>query len=217
MNRGRWILLAGPAAIFFAIWAWLVFAIESPQQWNSTPGSGGSASTHEFPADQEPILNVFPPSVADQCAPGTGKFVIFTRQRVGKDLPSMAQAWECIPSRPEVPITKRVEFCYSGWNPTMLLDFLPDAKSWGMYPRYVRLQVDSRDKMYSVNLYDADYRTWNVRCIWQGGILNAFGVFRGSIFCHWRESNKWLMIDSTNGEINNQLCSVSLAMAHRLD
>ncbi len=117
----------------------------------------------------------------------------------------MAQAWECIPSRPEVPITKRVEFCYSGWNPTMLLDFLPDAKSWGMYPRYVRLQVDSRDKMYSVNLYDADYRTWNVRCIWQGGILNAFGVFRGSIFCWIRDSNNWLLIDSTSGEIINQV------------
>ena len=51
-----------------------------------------------------------PPSAAAQTPSGTGKFVIFTREEVGREgeWDFIAGAWECIPSRPDVPVTKRV-------------------------------------------------------------------------------------------------------------
>jgi hypothetical protein len=135
-----------------------------------------------IPPDQKPLLKVFPPSANEQSQPGVGKFVIFTREPAGKGWDFIAGAWECIPSRPEVPIVKRAEFCRSSWNCGPLLDTLVADDSSGLHPRFARLQVDSGERTYTVNLYDIDYRNWAVRCIWQGSRLSAFGVVGDSIF-----------------------------------
>jgi len=72
-----------------------------------------------------------------------------------------------------------------------------------MHPRFVRLQVDSGDRDYSVNLYDIDYRTWEVRCLWQGKRLIAFGCIGDSIFCH--SSDGWLLLDATLGTVHHSV------------
>ena len=148
-----------------------------------------------IPSSQAPLLRVFPPAPAEQSRTGTGKFVIFTREQVGENWDFIAGAWECIPSRPEIPPTKRVEFCHSSWNADALLDALAVAGSRGMRPRFVRLQVDSSYGYYTVNLYDINYRTWEVRCLWQGRRLSAFGLIGDSIFCN--SSDGWLLLDAS--------------------
>ncbi|HUY87412.1 MAG TPA: hypothetical protein VMV10_01630 [Pirellulales bacterium] len=106
-----------------------------------------------IPKDQKPVLHVFPPSAAEQSKPGIGKFVIFTREPVGREWDFIAGAWECIPSSPETPFTKRVEFCHSSWNCAPLLNTLVADDSNGMHPRFARLQVDTGTGGYAVNLY----------------------------------------------------------------
>jgi len=118
-----------------------------------------------IPRNQQPILRVFPPASAEQSKIATGKFVIFTREQVGTNWDFIAGAWECVPSRPETPLTKRIEFCHSSWNADALLNTLVRDESDGMHPRFVRVQVDSGDRDFSVNLYDINYRTWEVRCL----------------------------------------------------
>jgi hypothetical protein len=161
-----------------------------------------------IPKDQKPLLKVLPPAPAEQTRPGTGKFVIFSREPVGKEWDFIAGAWECIPSRPDVPITKRVEFCHSSWNCASLLDTLVADDSNGMHPRFARLQVDSDRAHYSVNLYDINYRTWDVRCIWQGSRLGAFGVMGDSIFC--RSADGWLLINAASGKLSQEIPFVPL-------
>lgn len=156
-----------------------------------------------IPRNQKPVLNVIPPSTAEQSKPGVGKFVIFTREPVGKDWDFIAGAWECIPSRPDTPITKRVEFCHSSWNCAPLLDTLVADDSDGMHSRFARLQVDSGDRDYAVNLYDINYRTWDVRCIWQGRRLGAFGVMGDSIFC--KSANDWLLLNVASGKVSQEI------------
>ncbi len=161
-----------------------------------------------IPKDQKPVLKVFPPSPAEQCQAGVGKFVIFTREQVGKDWDFIAGAWECIPSRPDTPITKRVEFCHSSWNCAPLLDGLVADDSNGMHPRFATLQVDRGDRDYAVNLYDIDYRTWDVRCIWQGSRLSAFGVMADSIF--YRSADVWLLLNAATGKLSSKTPFVPL-------
>ena len=156
-----------------------------------------------IPKDQKPVLKVFPPSAAEQCKAGVGKFVIFTREQVGEDWDFIAGAWECIPSRPDTAITKRVEFCHSSWNCAPLLDGLVADDSNGMHPRFATLQVDSGDRDYAVNLYDINYRTWNVRCIWQGSRLSAFGVMGDSIFC--KDADVWLLLNAATGKLDQKI------------
>src|SRR4030095_14675450 len=160
------------------------------------------ALTNAIPKNQKPILKVFRPSAAEQSKPGVGKFVIFTREQVGKQWDAIAGAWECIPSSPETPITKRVEFCHSSWNCDSLLNSLVVDDSDGMYPRFVRLQVDSDDWRYSVNVYDINYRTWDVRCLWQGRQFLAFGVMKNSIFCD--TSDGWRVIHAQSGKLDEK-------------
>jgi len=64
--------------------------------------------TNTIPKNQAPLARTFPPTTAKQSPSGTGKFVIFTREEIGKQIEwdFMAGAWECIPSRPSVPVTK---------------------------------------------------------------------------------------------------------------
>src|SRR5436190_18075349 len=92
-----------------------------------------------IPRNQKPILQVFPPSAAEQSKAGTGKFVVLTREHVGTNWDFIAGAWECIPSHPEIPVTKRAEFCHSSWNGGPLLTLVMDDSS-DMHPRFVRLQ-----------------------------------------------------------------------------
>lgn len=162
-----------------------------------------------IPKDQKPVLKVFPPSTAEQSQSDAGKFIIFTREHVGKDWDFIAGAWECIPSLPKIPITKRVEFCHSSWNCVPLLGPLVADHSEGMHPRFVELQVDSDDRNYYVNLYDINYRTWDVRCIWQGSRLSAFGVMGDSIFC--RSTDRWLLVNAASGHLSDDIPFTPLA------
>ena len=136
---------------------------------------------NEIPVDQKSILNVFAPTPAEQCQPGVGKFVVFTDESIDKGF--IAGAWECIPSRPDIPLTKRAEFGYLSWTCQPLLSVWVADDSYGMHPRFASLSVPTRDKGLFENLYDINYRNWDVRCIWQGKQLTGFGVMGDSIFC----------------------------------
>ena len=68
--------------------------------------------------------------------------------------------------------------------------------------------MDSGDRDYTVNLYDINYRTWDVRCIWQGRQLSAFGVMGDSIFC--KSPDGWLLIDAASGKIDPKIPFVPL-------
>lgn len=168
--------------------------------------STASAETakNTIPERQSPLMRTFPPAVADQTPTGTGKFVIFAREEIqGSTLSdSIASAWECIPSRPNVTVTKRAEFCHSPWAAWPLLTLVSDD-SKGLYPRFVRLQVPAPDRIYTVNLYDINYRNWDVRCVWQGDQLSAFGVNKNTIFC--RDSRNPLCLDATSGKISKDV------------
>lgn len=56
--------------------------------------SSAQESTNVIPKDQKPILKTFPPLAAEQTPPGTGKFIIYTREQVGEDWDFIAGAWE---------------------------------------------------------------------------------------------------------------------------
>jgi hypothetical protein len=170
-----------------------ILAVDSPAQ----------GLKNVIPKNQKPIHKVLPPSLAEQSKAGTGKFVIFTREPVGKDWDFIAGAWECIPSRPEIPISKRVEFCHSSWDCQPLLDVLVSDDSAGMHPRFVTLQVDNGDWGYVQNLYDINYRNWEVRCIWQGSRLRAFGIIGDSIFCS--SSDGWLLLNATSAKFSKDV------------
>ena len=153
--------------------------------------------------NQPPILNVLPPTAAERTAPGVGKFVIFTREETSREWDHIAGAWECIPSQPQTPLMKRVEFCHSPWCANPLLDTLVADDGDGLHPRFARLQVNKGRGEYTVNIYDINYRTWDVRCIWQGDQFHAFGVLGGSVFC--RADDEWCRIDAATGEISKDV------------
>jgi hypothetical protein len=157
--------------------------------------------TNTIPRNQAPLARTFPPADAEQIPRGTGKFVIFTREQTDKpnEWDFIAGAWECIPSRPNMPVTKRVEFCHSSWEAQPLLYYLMRDDSAGLYPQFVQLMVDTGDRDYGVNLYDINYRTWDVRCLWHGDRLSAFGVMKNFAFC--RDSRDWFRIDLSSGNI----------------
>lgn len=158
------------------------------------------AVNNSAPRSGEPVLRVFSPDPSNQTKAGVGKFVIFTREQLGTGRDYVAGAWECIPSRAETPLTKRVEFCSSSWNADALLNGSVSDESIGMHPRFVRLQVDGGDGDLAVNLYDINYRTWEVRLLRQDRRLIGFGSIGNSIFC--RSSNSWLLLDAASGEID---------------
>jgi hypothetical protein len=165
--------------------------------------------------NQKPELKTFPPSTIDRNKPGVGKFVIFTRESVGKveeRSDFIAGAWECIPSRPETPITKRVEFYHSSWNCAPLLDVLVADDSNGMHTRFAKLQVENGDRDVAFNLYDINYRTWDVRLIWRGERFDAFGVMGGSIFCVTGDG--WLLVDAASGKLNKSVPFTPVSTDH---
>lgn len=184
-----------PCYILSAFYAFLFFCVRTAE---------AKQLIDAIPADQPPLARSFPPSPAEQIPIGTGKIVIFTRENLNKtgQWDFIAGAWECIPSRTNFPITKRVEFCHSSWEAWPLLNRLAGDEHRGLYPRFVRLQVDARNS-YSVNLYDINYRTWDVHCIWQGKRLNAFGIVKNSIIC--RSAEKWFSLDSLTGIIQQEV------------
>ena len=168
-----------------------------------------------IPLYQPPLAKVFPPAPAEQMPSGTGKFVIFTREPTGKtnEWNFVAGAWECIPSRPDLPITKRVEFCHSSWNAEALLDCLVRDDSDGLLPRFVTLQVDAGNFNSKVNLYDINYRTWAVRSISKFDYLSAFGVANGIVFCiASRNFSDWLCLDATSGNISKDVPFIPLGV-----
>jgi hypothetical protein len=165
--------------------------------------SFGQGLENVIPRDQKPILHAFPPPEAERLKSGVGRFIIFTREQSGSDWDFIAGAWECVPSRPEIPLKKRVEFCHSSWNADTLLDVLAVDDSEGMHPRFVRLQVDDGTGHYKVNLYDINYRSWEVRCIWQGKRLMAFGALDNSIFC--KSDEGWFILDAVSGKMSKDV------------
>lgn len=191
--------LTGHGKCLIALAALLILVTDLPAQ----------GLRHLIPNHQKPVLHVFPPSAAEQSKPGIGKFIIFTREPVGEEWDFIAGAWECIPSSPQTPLAKRVEFCHSSWNCAPLLNTLVDDDSNGMHPRFARLQVDADCGHYAVNLYDINYRTWDVRCIWQGGRLGAFGAMGDSIFC--RSADDWLLLNAATGKFRQEIPFIPLA------
>jgi hypothetical protein len=163
-----------------------------------------------IPRYQAPLARTFPPADGEQTPTGTGKFVIFTREPTDKpnEWDFIAGAWECIPSRPNLPVTKRVEFCHSSWEAQPLLDCLVRDESDGLFPRFVWLKVDAGNYGCTVNLYDINYRTWDVRCIWQGDRLSAFGVIKNSAFC--KDSRSWFRLDTSTGKIDTNVPFIPL-------
>jgi len=169
------------------------------------PGSASAQGLiNTIPKNQAPLSQTFQPAVTEQMPSGTGKFVIFTREPTEKpnEWDFIAGAWECIPSRPNAPVTKRVEFCHSAGNAEPLLDTLVRDDSNGLYPRFVSLSVDT------VNLYDINYRTWEVRCIWQGDRLTAFGLMKNFVFC--QDSSNWFRLDVSSGKISKDVPFIPL-------
>jgi hypothetical protein len=164
-----------------------------------------------IPVHQPPLAKTFPPHASEQTPTGTGKFVIFTREDLNKtgEWDFIAGAWECIPSRTNLPITKRIEFCHSSWEAWPLLGSLVDDEhSKGLYPRFVRLQVDAGNADYSVNLYDINYRTWESRCVWQGSRLTAFGALKKTVIC--RSANEWFSLDASTGGVRQEVACIPL-------
>ena len=78
-------------------------------------GAAAQGLTNTIPPEQQPLARIWAPAPAEMTPPGTGKFVLFTREKVGpaNEWDFIAGAWECIPSQPGYPVTKRVEFCHS--------------------------------------------------------------------------------------------------------
>lgn len=150
-----------------------------------------------IPKDQPPLSRTFPPTSTEQTPTGTGKFVIFTREATDKtnEWDFIAGAWECIPSRPHIPITKRIEFGHSAGNAEPLLDCLVRDNCEDLFPQFVTLHVGA------FNLYDINYRTWDVRCLRQGkSHLSTFGVMKNFIFCRdLGDSDDWFLLDTTSG------------------
>jgi hypothetical protein len=72
----------------------------------------------------------------------------------------------------------------------------------------VRLQVDASDGFYGVNLYDINYRTWDVRCLWRGNRLYGFGVIMNSVFC--QSSDEWFRIEASSGTVSKDLPFIPL-------
>jgi hypothetical protein len=157
--------------------------------------------TNTIPRNQAPLAKTFPPAAAEQTPSGTGKFVIFTREETDKpnEWNFIAGAWECIPSRPNVPVTKRAEFCHSSWEAQLLMNCLVRDDIEGLYQQFVQLMVDTGDRDYGVDLYSINYRTWDVRCVWRGDRLSAFGVMKNFVFC--QDSTDWFRIDGASGNI----------------
>lgn len=186
----------------------VILALLSPCGCLFTASAQGLTNT--IPKNQAPLARTFLPTAAEQTPSGTGKFVIFTREETDKpnEWDFIAGAWECIPSRPEVPVKKRVEFCHSSWNADLLLDTLVRDDSAGLFPRFAQLQVDTGNYGSKVNLYDINYRTWTVRCLWQGERLSAFGAVKNSVYC--QDSHDWLRLDATTGTISNDVPFIPL-------
>ena len=166
--------------------------------------------TNTIPRNQAPLARTFPPADGEQTPTGTGKFVIFTREPTDKlnEWDFIAGAWECIPSRPNMPVTKRVEFCHSSWEAEPLLNCLVRDESDGLFPRFVKLRVDAGKYDSKVNLYDINYRTWDVRCIWQGDRLSAFGVIKNSVFC--KDTRGWFRLDTSTGKNDTKVPLIPL-------
>lgn len=167
--------------------------------------SSAQGLINTIPLKQSPVAKTFPPTLAEQTPAGTGKFVIFTREETQKtnEWDFIAGAWECIPSRPDISVTKRVEFCHSSWNADALLNCLVRDDSCGLFPRYVRLQVDAGNFESTVNLYDINYRTWDVRFLRQSNRLNTFGVINNSIFC--QDSRDCFRLNATTEAISREM------------
>ncbi len=183
-----------------------LFALLSPCRQFGSVSAQGLINT--IPLHQPPLAKVFPPAPAEQMPSGTGKFVIFTRKPTDKtnDFDAIAGAWECIPSRPNIPVTKRIEFCHSWWNPDPLLYCLVRDDSYGLFPQFVSVRAGDRNPVGL--LYDINYRTWDVRLVSQGISPGAFGVINNSVF--YEDHNDWFCLDATSGNISKDVPFIPL-------
>jgi hypothetical protein len=132
---------------------------------------------------------------------GTEKFIIFARERVagGGQWDYIATAWEYIPNRSEQPITCRVRFERSSWSPDLLFWDEPSD-----CPEFVRFQVNCAEGPhgYTVNLYEIDYRTWDVVTRLQAPQIIGLGVSAERVFLGVGDSSRastrlWVLNRST--------------------
>lgn len=118
-------------------------------------------------------LKIYPPDESLVTSPENGKFIIFTRESLSeKDWHHSANAWEFDPHQLPYQLVKRTTFKQSDWKPYVLSDS-PTERSAGL----VRLQAakDPLGDNVTVDLYDIDYRTWNVEKLLTRGMLNYLG------------------------------------------
>lgn len=178
----------------------------SPDGHSDSPSvAQGAERTADTDRERQPgVTAVFPPDPQQACPPGSEKFIVLAREPVGAagDWQFMASAWEYVPTRPEIPITKRCEFTASHWAPNPLFWERP-----GLAPNLVRLQVnrEGAPRGYDVNLYTVDYRTWRVRTVLQSVQVLPFGATDELVYLHTdrglrlldRESGVVLMPDKS--------------------
>ena len=75
-----------------------------------------------IPRNQPPLLTVMRPTPDDKTSKATEKVILLSREKVGSPdvWDFLACAWEFLPDNPTNPITKRVTFAHSSWNPDFL-------------------------------------------------------------------------------------------------
>lgn len=124
------------------------------------------AAGEAAPAEPFPQPRVMAPRVEDVVAPGTGKFLIFTRERAEAGAGDFsAGLWEFVPDRPGDGVVKRVEFAASSWTGTLAVP--PDLGIEGPARRLVLLQVDDSSRPRGIRrlLYRIDFRAWEVELL----------------------------------------------------
>jgi hypothetical protein len=138
------------------------------------PGAPG-APVNRIPDDQPALRRVFPPGADELVAPGTEKFVLFSRESIGspEDWDFLACAWEFIPSRPEAGVVKRVEFARSSWSATLAVDAAMGIE--GPARNLVLHQVDDSRRPLRRNLHHIDFRTWEVRSLGEAPFVSVEG------------------------------------------
>ncbi len=132
---------------------------------------------NRIPDDQPALRRVFPPAEADRVPPGTGKFILFSREKIGgrDDWDFLAGAWEFIPSRPGAGVVKRAEFARSSWTASLAVD--PSSGIEGPARNLVLHQVhdSTRPSGLRRNLLRIDFRTWEVGFLGESPFVSVEG------------------------------------------
>ena len=122
-----------------------------------------------IPRNQPPLLTVMRPTPDDKTSKATEKVILLSREKVGSPdvWDFLACAWEFLPDNPTNPITKRVTFAHSSWNPDFLA-VIPEHTA----DDYLELKMDND----TVNLYRIDFRNWDVKVLSTNEWFNDYAL-----------------------------------------